>query len=114
MIAASEQALTGEFGRYRTFAFASGLVLAILLGVASALFGLWQRSVSHGAGAFLAGTVLTVAALSFLPTIWFPLDRYPVGALWLMGGLLTVALGACLPVIMIGRFGTAWVRFKAA
>jgi cytochrome b561 len=113
LIAAYERALSGEFGRYKTFAIGAGLVLAVLLGVASALFGLWQRSLLKSAGAFVAGAVLTIAAVSLLPTIWFPLDRYPVGFVWLLR-CFPIAAGAWLLVTVIGRFGPARARFKPA
>jgi hypothetical protein len=91
LLAAYDAALTGRFGSYRLFAAASGLTLAILLGVAAALFGRAQHNLWHGALGLVAGSVATVAALELMPAIWFPLDRYPVGALWMMGGGLPVA-----------------------
>lgn len=114
LISAYEQALSGEFGRYRAFAFGAGLLLAVPVGLASALFGLWQKSILHGAGALLAGTVVTVAAFELLPTIWFPFDRYPVGALWVMGGGLLLAAGVWLVVTAIGRYWPASRRFTTA
>ncbi|HSB17743.1 MAG TPA: hypothetical protein VLE22_25065 [Bryobacteraceae bacterium] len=113
LTAAYEQALTGDFGRYKTFAVGAGLVLAVLLGVASALFGLWQKSLLRSAGAFVAGSVLTIVAVSLLPTIWFPLDRYPVGFVWMLR-CFPVAAGAWLLVTVIGRFGPGRARFKLA
>ncbi len=113
LIAAYEQALTGEFGRYKTFAVGAGLVLAVMMGAASALFGLWQKSLLKSAGAFVAGSVLTIAAVSLLPTIWFPLDRYPVGFVWLLR-CFPIAAATWLLVTVIGRFGPARARFKAA
>lgn len=114
LIAAYEQALTGEFGRYRTFALGASLMLAVLMGVATAAFGVWQRSILLGTGAFAAGAVLTIVAVSLLPTIWFPLDRYPVGALWVMGGSFPLAAATWLLVTVIGRLGPQRARFKAA
>jgi hypothetical protein len=111
LIAAYEQALRGEFGRYRAFTMAAGFSLAILLGVTAALFGLWQKSVLHGAGALVGGTALTMVAFELLPVVWFPLDRYPVGALWLMGGGVPLAAGTCLLVVMLGRLRPARGRF---
>jgi hypothetical protein len=111
LIAAYEQAMSGEFGTYRTFTAAAGLSLAVLLGATSALLGLWQKSLLHGTGALVVGTALTIVAFELLPTVWFPLDRYPVGALWLMGG---VPVAACtyLLVMVLGRFGPARARFE--
>jgi hypothetical protein len=104
LITAYERAMSGEFGTYRTFTVIAGLSLAALLGVTSALFGLWQGSLPHGAAALLTGAVFTVVAFQLLPTVWFPLDRYPVGALWLMGGGIPVAACTCLLVMLLGRF----------
>lgn len=112
--AAYGEALRGEFGRYKAFAAGTGILLAVLLGLASALFGLWQRSIPHGAGAFLAGAALTVLVFQLLPTIWFPFDRYPVGALWVMGAGLPLAALVWLVVTAIGRYWPASGRLRPA
>ena len=112
LIAAYEQAMTGDFGRYRMFTLVAGFSLAAVLGATSALFGLWQRSLPHGAAALCAGTVVTILAFELLPTVWFPLDRYPVGALWLIGGGIPLAACMCMLVMALGRFGPARARFK--
>lgn len=91
LIAAYEQALSGEFGQYRLFVRLTIAVLTGALGIAAAMFGVWQRSFLHGTAALAAGTVVTVAALSVLPPMWFPLDRYPVGALFVFGGFPVIA-----------------------
>lgn len=64
LIATFEQAMNGEFGRYRTFTIASGFSLAILLGVASGLFGVWRRSLVLGA-LWLMGGGVPLAALTW-------------------------------------------------
>lgn len=107
LIAAHEQALGGEFGRYRVFARVAGFSLALLLGATSALFGLWQRSLLHSTGALLAGSAFTVVAFELLPTVWFPLDRYAVGALWVMGGGVPLAACTWLLVMVLGHFRPA-------
>jgi hypothetical protein len=114
LVAAYERALTGEYGRYRTFVVGTGFGLAILLGIGSAIFGRWQRSLLHGAGAFALGSALTIVSLSLLPTVWFPLDRYSVAALWVMGGGLPLAAGAWLLATAVGRFVPGRERFKTA
>jgi hypothetical protein len=111
LLDAYAQALTGEFGAYRTFAAAAGLSLAVLLGIASATFGLWQRSMLHGLGAFAAGAAVTIAALQLMPTVWFPLDRYPVSALWLIGGGVPLGGLTCLLCLAAGRLGPGRARF---
>ncbi len=102
LVAAYESALAGELGRYRTFAFGTGLALSLLLGVASGLFAVWQRSVVRGGGAFAVGAAAAMVTLSLIPTIWFPLDSYPVAALWVMGGGLPLAAAIWLAVTAIG------------
>jgi hypothetical protein len=114
LLAAYDEALTGEFGRYKAFAFGAGILLAVLLGLASGLFGLWQKSIPHGAGAFLAGAALTIVVFELLPTVWFPFDRYPVGALWVMGGGLPLAAVVWLVVTAIGRYRPASGRLTPA
>ena len=51
LVAVYEQSLGGKFGTYKQLTFRTGIVLAIWLGLSSALFGRWQRSVLHGVGA---------------------------------------------------------------
>jgi hypothetical protein len=105
-VAAYEQALGGEFGRYRSFARLSMITVTALLGIGAGLFGLSQKSVVHGAVAFLGGAVVAVIVLSRLPTIWFPLDRYPVAALWVFGGFPLMALALAAAVMAAGRLAT--------
>jgi hypothetical protein len=109
LIAAYEQALTGEFGRYKAYTFVTGLILAVMLGLASSLVGLWRRSLLHGAGAFVAGVVVTVAAFELLPSIWFPFDRYAVGFAWVVSGF-PLAAGVWVVVTLIGRFSRTSLR----
>jgi hypothetical protein len=108
LLAAYDQALGGEFGRYKQFTRRAGLVLAVWLGIVAALFGRWHRSVLHGAGALMAGAVLTVAAFELLPTIWFPLDKYAAGFVWLLSGLPVAAGTWMLLTVLdrVGRFGS--------
>ena len=90
LLAAYDRALAGDFGRYRTFTRGAGLALAVALGLAAALAGLWQRSVLYGASAFAAGVLVTVAAFELLPSISVsvrPLcGRVPVAARQRAGG----------------------------
>ena len=103
LLTAYDQALVGKYGDYQTYAQGAGLLFSLWLGVAAGLFGLSQRSTLHGAVLLLAGIGATVCALSLLPTMWFPLDRYPVGALWLMGGLPLIGAAVWLLVTVMGR-----------
>lgn len=96
LLVAYAVALTGDFGRFKAYVISIGGALAVLLGAAAGLFGLAQRSVVHGAAALATGALCTVAALSLLPTIWFPLDRYPAGFLWALAGLPTAATTAAV------------------
>jgi hypothetical protein len=92
------QALTGDFGEYRSYVRGMSLFLALLLGVAAGLFGVSQRSAVLGLVALASGVGVTVAAVSLLPTIWFPLDRYPVGFTWAIGAA-PVGLAAWVAVM---------------
>lgn len=84
LVAAWEHALAGDYGQYRSFTAIAGSALAVWLGAAAALVGLWRGSLVQGAAAFGAGVVLTVAAFELLPAMWFPFDRYAVGFIWLL------------------------------
>ena len=110
LLAAYDEALAGELGRYRTFALATGLVLAVLLGVTAAAVSVWQASLLHGAAALVAGAAATIVALSLLPPIWFPFDRYPPAALWVMGGGLPLSVFAWLAVAAVARLGRGSAR----
>ena len=77
-------------------------MVTILLVLGTALFSLSQQSVLHAALAFASGTVVTALALTALPAIWFPLDQYPVAALWVMGVFPYAAVG-WLIVTAVGR-----------
>ena len=112
-VAAYEQALTGEFGRYRAFAGVSMTAATVLLGLGAGLFGLSQRSLLLGAIALAGGAVVTVLALSALPYMWFPLDRYPVAALWVMGGFPVISFAIAAGVITLGRLGPRLQRRRA-
>jgi hypothetical protein len=113
-IAAYEQALEGSFGQYRSFTRLSMIAVTALLGIGAGLFGLSQKSLLHGAIAFMGGAVVAVVVLSWLPTIWFPLDRYPVAALWVFGGFPLMALALAAAVIAVGRLAPRLNRQPAA
>lgn len=110
LVAAHEREMGGAFGAYRSFTVTAGLSLAVLLGIACGLFGLWQRSVLHGAAALGTGLAVTIAAFELLPAIWFPLDRYPVGALWMMGGAAPVAAASWIASMLLGGLGSGRLR----
>jgi hypothetical protein len=108
LLSAYNQALADKFGDYRNYARGVAVLLSIWLGIVAGLFGSWQRSLLHGAALLIALCGVTIAALSLLPTMWFPLDRYPVGALWTMSGLPLVAAGVGLLVSIIWQFLQRW------
>jgi hypothetical protein len=103
LIVAYEEALAGEFGQYRFFLGLVMVVLAGALGLASATFGVWHRSFFYGTLVLGAGTAVTIAALSALPPIWFPFDRYPAGAGFVFGGFPGIAA-----VVGLVSFGFIW------
>lgn len=104
LIAAYDIALRGAFGEYKRFANGSMAALAMTLGLTAGLFGLWQRSVLHSIGALFAGALVTIGGLELMPAIWFPFDRYAVGAIWLVVGL-PAAAGISLLMMALGRLG---------
>jgi hypothetical protein len=103
LVAVYEQSLDGQFGTYKQLTFRTGIVLAIWLGVVSALFGRWQRSVLHGVAALAAGVIVTIAAFELLPSIWFPFDHYAVGFVWLLSGV-PVAAAIWIVLTLADRF----------
>ncbi|MFH1071205.1 MAG: helix-turn-helix transcriptional regulator [Candidatus Glassbacteria bacterium] len=78
------------------------LGLGLYLGIWSAVFGLWRRHWLWGLGALAAGGILTVVPLSLLPRMYFPLDQYPLAALWVIGNAFTIG-ASWLLVTVIGR-----------
>jgi len=100
---AYETALAGRYGTYRTFARILGFGVAVALGFAAGLFGVWQRSVWHGAVVFGFGVGATLVALAVLPSLYFPFDRYPVAGAWVIGGPALVAAACWLLVTVAGR-----------
>src|SRR5687767_8102367 len=55
--------------QYRMFLGATGVALAVCLGLASAAFGIWARSLSQGLAALIMGGILTVAVLHAPPMV---------------------------------------------
>lgn len=85
---------------YRWFIRIASMGLGLYLAVWAALFGGWRRNVWHGLVAFGLGVLLTLAALNFLPWIYFPHDRYAAPAAWLMSsGPLTFVIWAILTLL---------------
>ena len=113
LLTAYDTALGGEFGQYRAFAIGSAVTLSVMIGIATALFGLWQHSLVRGAGALAAGGAVTVVVLSLMPSMWFPLDRYPIAALWVMGGGPLVAGAIWVLVTVVGRYAVTSALAKA-
>ena len=89
------------------------LSLALYLGIWSAVFGLWRGHWLWGLGALAAGGLLSVVALSLLPWMYFPLDQYPLAALWVMGNAVTIG-ASWLLVTVIGRLLLADRQAEAA
>lgn len=113
LLASYDRALDGDFGRYRQFMVVSGPSVAVLLGIASALFGLRRGSVLFGICALIAGSLVTIAASELLPTVWFPLDRYGPGFIWLMRGA-PIATATWLIVTVSGHVGPGRAVLRTA
>jgi hypothetical protein len=76
---------------YRSFLRPITLGLALYLSAWAAALGVWKKSVWKGLLALAGGAMVTVVALSALPTIYFPFDQYSVAAVWVMSGLPWIA-----------------------
>ena len=102
-----------SYENYHSFFRPFLLALALYLGIWSAVFGLWRGHWLWGLGALAAGGFLSVLALSLLPTMYFPLDRYPLAALWVIGNAFTIG-ASWLLVTVIGRLLLADRQAEAA
>ena len=69
--------------------------------------------VQPGEARLAAGGAVTAVALALMPSMWFPLDRYPIAALWIMGGGPLVAVAMWVLVTLIGRYAVTPALAKA-
>ena len=63
---------------YRIYLLVVSSILALILGVWSALVGRWQGHILWGILALGAGFLVTLVSVSSLPWIYFSDDQYPV------------------------------------
>ena len=87
---------------YRQFVGIVSVGLGLYLTLWAAAVGVSERSLIKGLGALFAGSFVTILALSILPWIYFPLDQYPVAALWVIGVSPWIAL-SWLVLTVTGR-----------
>jgi hypothetical protein len=90
------------YDSYRRFIRPAGAGLAIYLAIWTATFGVWRKKHWQGIVALAAGSAATVLAFSLLPSMYFPLDQYPVSALWVMGNVFPLGI-AWILATLFGR-----------
>jgi hypothetical protein len=80
-----ENPTPGPSGEHRVVAEAVAGLVSTLLAGAALVFAVRRRSLSAGAGAFIAGGALTFMVLAMNPWLWMPFDRYPTAMAWAIG-----------------------------
>ncbi len=78
---------------YRQFVGIVSAGLGLYLTLWGVAVGVWESNLFKGLIALVAGSFVTILALSVLPWIYFPFDQYPVAALWVIGVSPWIALG---------------------
>lgn len=79
------------YAEYRRFIVPIWFALGIYLPVWAAVVGISKRSFRLSLAALAVGGAITVMALSLLPTVYFPFDKYPVAMIWTMWSLPWIA-----------------------
>lgn len=90
---------------YRRLLKVGGIALAMMIGVAAGAHGAWRESAKTGFTTLGTALIVTVAAMTMMPWVEFPNDRYAAGWVWVMNGILPlmVTWGA---TTIIGRHAT--------
>jgi hypothetical protein len=78
---------------YRSFLRIGGAGLALYIGIWAGAFGAWRKNPWHGLAILAAGTAATLLALSPLPWVRFPFDRYAAPAAWIFGSAVPLLFG---------------------
>jgi len=78
---------------YRRFLRIGGAGLALYIGIWAGVLGAWRRNLWHGLALLAAGTATTLLALSPLPWVRFPFDRYAAPAAWILGNAVPLVIG---------------------
>ena len=73
---------------YRRFLKVAGIALAMMIGVAAGAHGAWRDSAKTGFTTLGTALILTVVAMSMMPWVEYPSDRYAAGWVWVMNGIL--------------------------
>ena len=73
---------------YRRFLKVAGIALAMMIGVAAGAHGAWRDSAKTGFTTLGTALILTVTAMSMMPWVEYPNDRYAAGWVWVMNGIL--------------------------
>ena len=90
---------------YRRFLKVAGIALAMMIGVAAGAHGAWRDSAKTGFTTLGTALIITVVAMSMMPWVEFPGDRYAAGWVWVMNGILPLLVSWGITTIL-GRHAT--------
>lgn len=100
-----------RYNDYKQFVGIVCVGLGLYLTLWAAAVSVWEKSIIKGLLALVAGGFVTVLALSILPWVYFSFDKYPVAAVWVIGGSPSIAFGwvvlTLLGRILLHRFDQA-------
>ncbi len=89
------------YSAYGGFLEISTLLLALLMGVCAALFGIIKSNPIKGLGFLIVAAAITCLAFSILPHLYYPGGEISPGFYWLTNGLYDF-LGAWLFTAFVG------------
>jgi len=89
------------YSAYGGFLEISTLLLALLMGVCAALFGIIKSNPIKGLGFLIVAVAITYLSFSFLPHFYYPGGEISPGFYWLTNGLYDF-LGAWLLTTILG------------
>lgn len=87
------ETLASSSEAYRWFLRIGGAGLALYIGIWAGAFGAWRKNHWHGLALLAAGTAATLLALSPLPWVRFPFDRYAAPVVWISANAVPLVIG---------------------